>query len=88
MDDNITDNDIARTHRIWKPKPVTIKFVWYNDMKKVFSNKKLLKNLGVSITDSLIAFCMKKLTNARYTFRFKNVFYSENGLLHPKFYYN
>ena len=94
MDNDITDSDIDRTYRIrkakinGKPRPVIIKFVRYNDMKKVFSSKKLLKNLGVSITDSLIAICMKKLTNARDTFRFKNVFCSENASLHPKFCYN
>ena len=63
-----------RTHRIGKPKnnakprPLIIKFVRYNDRKKVFSSKKLFKDLGV-----LIAFRMKKLTNARETFGFRNV---------------
>ena len=96
MDITITDNDIDRTHRIGKPKnngkprPVIIKFVRYNDRKKVFSSKKLFKDLGV-----LIAFRMKKLTNARETFGFRNVwtvdgriFYSENGSQHAKVYYN
>ena len=74
MDIKITDNDIDRTHRIektknnGKPRPVIIKFVRYNDRKKVFSSKKLFKDLVV-----LIAFRMKKLTNARETFGFRNV---------------
>ena len=71
MDIKITANDINRTHRIrklknnGKPRPVIIKFVRYNDRKKVFSSKRLLKDSGVSITKSLTAFRMKKLTNAR-----------------------
>ena len=101
MDIKITDNDIDRTHRIRKPKnngkprPVIIKFVRYNDRKKIFSSKKLLKDSGVSITESLTAFRMKKLNNARETFGFRNVwtvdgriFYSENGSQHAKIYYN
>ena len=59
MNIKITDNDIDRTHKIRKPKnnikprPAVIKFVQYNDRKKIFSSKKLLKDLGVSITESL-----------------------------------
>ena len=101
MDIKITNNDIDRTQRIDKPKnngkpiPIIIRFLRYNDRKKVFSSKKLLKDSGVSITESLTAFRMKKLTNARETFRFRNVwtvdrriFYSENGSQHAKVYYN
>ena len=97
MDIKITHNDIDRTHRIGKPKtngkprPVIIKFVWYNDRNKVFSSKTLLKDSGVSITESLTAFRMQKLTNVRETFGFKNVwvldrriFYTENGCQRPK----
>ena len=101
MDIKITANDIDRTHRIGKlksngkPRPVIIKFVRYNDRKKVFSSKKFLKDSGVSITESLTAFRMKKLPNARETFGFRKVwtvdgriFYSENDSQHPKIYYN
>ena len=100
MNIKITNNDIDRTHRIGKPKnnckprPAVIKFVRYNDRKAVFSSKKLLKASVVSITESLTAFRMKKLTNARETFRFRNVwtvdgriFYSENDSQHAKIYY-
>ena len=65
MDIKITENGIDRTHIIGKPKsngkprPVIIKFVRYNDRKKVFSSKKLLKDSGVSITESLTTFRMK-----------------------------
>ena len=101
MDIKITENDIDRTHRIGKPKnngkprPIILKFVRYNDRKKVFFSKKLLKVSGVSITESLTAFRMKKLTNARKTFGFRNVwtvdkriFYSESASQHPKICYN
>ena len=101
MDIKITENDIDRTHRIGKPKnngkprPIILKFVRYNDRKKVFFSKKLLKISGVSITESLTAFRMKKLTNARKTFGFRNVwtvdkriFYSESASQHPKICYN
>ena len=101
MNIKITDNDIDRTHRIGKPKnngkprPVIIKFARYNVRKKIFSSKKVLKDSGVSITESLTTFHMKKLNNARETFGFTNVwtvdgriFYSENGSQHAKVYYN
>ena len=101
MNIKITDNDIDRTNRIGKPKnngkprPVIIKFVRYNVRKKIFSSKKLLKDSGVSITESLTTFRMKKLNNARETFGFRNVwavdgriFYSENGSQYAKVYYN
>ena len=52
----------------------------------------MLKGSGVSIMESLNEFRMKKLTNARETFSFRNVwtedgriFYSENGSQHAKF---
>ena len=101
MDIKITENDIDRTHRIGKPKnngkprPIILKFVRYNDRKKVFFSKKLLKVSGVPITESLTAFRMKKLTNTRETFGFRNVwtvdkriFYSESASQHPKICYN
>ena len=103
MNIKITVNDIDRTQRIGKPKnngksrPVIIKFVRYNDRKNTFSSKKLLKDSGVSITESLTACRMKKLklNNARETFGFRNVwtvdgriFYSKNGSQHAKGYYN
>ena len=47
-----------------------IKFVPYNDRRKVSSSKKLLKDSGVSIMESLTAFSMKNLTNTRETFGF------------------
>ena len=101
MDIKITDNDFDRTHRIGKPKKncklksAIIKLVRYNDRENVFSSKKLLKDSCVSITESLTVSRMKKLTNAREIFGFRNVwtvdrriFYSENGSQHAKIYFN
>ena len=101
MEIKITQNDIDRTHRIGtsktsgKPRPLIIKFVQYSDRKKVFSSKTLLQDSGVSIMENLTAFRMKKLTNARETFGFRNVstvdgriFYCENGIQHLKIYSN
>lgn len=75
MDIKITQNDIDRKHRIQKRKtnsklrPVINKFVRYNDRKKVFSSKKLLRDSDVSVTKSLTSFRMKKVNDTRKTFR-------------------
>ena len=99
MDKKITANDIYKTRRIGKPKnygkprPLIINFVRYNDRKKVFSSKKLVKDSVVSVTESLTAFGMKNLTDARQTKLVTcgqdgRIFYSQNGFRHPKIYYN
>ena len=88
IDIKIVENNIDRTHRIGnqkkngKPRPVIIKFVRYNDRKKVFSSKKLLKDSGVSITESLNGFRMKKLTNTRENFGFRNVWTVDVGMFY------
>ena len=75
MDIKITQNDIDRKHRIQKRKtnsklrPVINKFVRYNDRKKVFSSKKLLRDSDVPVTKSLTSFRMKKVNDTRKTFR-------------------
>ena len=78
MNIEFTDKDMDRSHRIGKAKPgkkrpIIVKFVRYNDRKKVFSNKKRLKNSGISITESLTAFRMDVLSKAREKHGFKNV---------------
>ena len=57
---DISSADIDKTHRLgalpkqWgKVRTVTVKFVWYNDRRKIYTNKKLLKGTKVSIADSL-----------------------------------
>ena len=99
---DMDEKDVDRTHRIGdknkkknKPRPIIIKFVRYNDRKKVFYNKKKLKDSGVSITESLTKFRMDKLGKAREEHGFKHVWtvdgricYLEQGSQHPKTYYN
>ena len=78
MDLQIDPKDIDRSHRIGKMKndksrPIIVKFTSYRNRKKVFSSKRRLKGKNVSITESLSAFRMKKLSEARDNFGFKNV---------------
>ena len=80
LDFELTERDLGRTHRISKndkksnrPRPVIVKFIRYNDRKKIFSKKKQLKNSGISITESLTKLRMSKLAKAREEFEFRNV---------------
>ena len=59
---DISSADIDRTHRLGAPpktsgkvRPAIVKFVWYNDLKKIYVNKKLMKGTKVFITVSLTA---------------------------------
>ena len=59
---DISSADIDRTHQLGVPpkqsrkvRLVIVKFVRYNDQKKNYTNKKLLKETKVSIADSLTA---------------------------------
>ena len=93
---------LDRTYRIGKndkksnrPRPVNVKFIRYNDWKKIFSKKKQLKNSGISVTESLTKLRMSKLAKAREEFGFRNVWtvdgricYIGEGSQFPKTYYN
>ena len=86
MDIDFSVNDIDRSHRIRKPsprkkRPIIVKFVRYNDRRKVFSNKKKLKDSGISITESLTARRMEELSKARNEHRFKNVWTIDGKIL-------
>ena len=77
---DLTEIAIDRTHRIGDPKkkkkkvrPIIVKFVRYYDQKQVFSKKKHLKGKGISITECLTSFRMKKLEEAPEKHGFKNV---------------
>ena len=98
---NILKTALDRSHRIGNPKtkkksrPIIVKFVRYYDRRDVFVNKKCLKGKGKSITESLTAFRMQKLKNARDEHGFFNVWTvdgkimfknSENGK--PNVYYD
>ena len=97
---NISKTALDHSHRISNPKikrkslPIIVKSVWYYDRRDVFLNKKCLKGKGKSITESLTAFRMQKLKNARDEHGFFNVWTvdgkimfknSENGK--PNVYY-
>ena len=68
---NILKTALDRSHRIGNPKinkksrPIIVKFVQYYDRRDVFMTKKCLKGKGKSITESITAFKMQKLKNAR-----------------------
>ena len=107
---NIINNDleidlmeiaIDRTNCIGDPKKkkkkvrsLIVKFVRYYDRKQVFSNKKHLKGKGISITESLTSFRMKKLEEAREKYGFKNVWSIDGRIMFkdandkPSVYYN
>ena len=78
-----------------RPRLVIVKFIRYNDRKKIFSKKKQFKNSGISITESLTKLRMGKLAKAREEFGFRNVWtvdgticYIGEGSQFPKTYYN
>ena len=98
---DLTEIAIDRTHRTGDPKkkkknarPIIVKFVRYYDQKQVFSKKKHLKGKGISITESLTSFRMKKLEEAREKYGLKNVWLVDGRILFkdandkPSVYYN
>ena len=77
--------DLDRTHRIGmkrdsssKPRPVIVKFAWYNICEKVFKSKKKLKGKNISIT----GYRMSVLNEAREKFGFKNVWTYDGRILY------
>ena len=75
---DLTPSDLDRTHRSGKassnkPRAFIIKFVSYNTRKRIFLNKKLLKDTQVSITESLTTKRMGILKEAREKYQFRNV---------------
>ena len=72
-------NGIDRTQLIGKPspqkkRPIIVQFVRYIDRRKVFSNKKKLKDFGIFITESLTARRIEELSKSRNEHGFKNVY--------------
>ena len=79
MDIDIARHDIERSHRIGqsrqhgeKPRPIIVKFVWYNDLNKIFRQKKY-KGKKVSINESLTTSRVEKLKEAQELCGFRNV---------------
>ena len=86
---NLTSADIDRSHRLGKkkepgskPRPIIVKFLRYNDRRKVFTNKKKLKGTRISITESLTVTRMKYLTEARDEHGFANVWTVDGRILY------
>ena len=76
----LTENEQDLTPRMSNPKswnkrlrPIIFKFIRYNTRRKVFINKKRLKNTKFSITESLTNRRMEFLKNARNEFGINNV---------------
>ena len=84
----LNELNIERSHGIRKAKPdgnphsIIIKFVRYNIRKKVQERKKIFKGKNISITESLTAFCMSKLAEAREKYGFLNVWTSDGRILY------
>ena len=71
---------IGRSHRLgkWKgpgqkPWAIILKFTWYKGRHHVFTNKKLLKGMGISVTESLTLKRMKHIKKVRQQHGFANV---------------
>ena len=86
MDIDLSVNDIDRSHRIEKlsprkKRPIIVKFVRYNNQRKVFSNKKKLETCGISITESLTARQMEELNKVCNEHELKNVWTVDGEIL-------
>ena len=71
---------IDRSHRLGKrkgpgqkPRAIIVQFTRYKDRHHVFTNKKLLKGSGISVTESLTLKSMEHLKKAREQHGFSNV---------------
>ena len=70
---SISITQIGKSNPKSKREPIIVKFISYDDRREIFNNKKLLKDTGVSITESLTTRKMQKLRNTRDQFGFNNV---------------
>ena len=71
---------IGRSHRLGRRKgpghnsgAIIVKFTQYKDRHHAFTNKKLLKGSGISVTESLTLKSMEHLKKAREQHGFPNV---------------
>ena len=56
-----------------KPRVIIVKFTQYKDRHHVFRSKKLLKETGISVTESFTLKRMEKIKKAREQHGFANV---------------
>ena len=61
---------------------VIVRFVRYNDRRKILINKKLPKGTKVSITENLKAHRLAKLKKAKEKFGFKDVRYNDGTMIY------
>ena len=101
LEEELTEDDIERIHRVGKPKqnkrtrrPIITKFVQYNCRRRIFLIKKI-KNTGISITESLTAKRMEMLNKAKEHVGFRNVsaldgriYYLAEGSTKPQIFRN
>ena len=87
MGEDITPQDIDRSHRLGKikkdkkPQPIIVKFVRYNTRHSIFSMKKKLKGNALSITESLTVKRIEQLKKAREEHDFKDVWTQDGKIL-------
>ena len=89
---------IDRSHRLGKrkgpgqkPRAIIVKFTRYKDRHHVFTNKKLLKGSGISVTESPTPKRMEQLKKAREQHGFANIWTLDGKIMfkgndcNPKF---
>ena len=90
MGNDISYKDIERTHRIvtqkkdQKARPLIVKFVQYNDRRKVFVNKKRLKGKNLAITESLTRRRLEALKDAKKRYGFQKVWTSDGKIIYKE----
>ena len=82
----ISKKDIDRSRKIGKPSPrkkgpIIAEFVRYNDRHKAYSNRKKLKDSGISIIEGLTAYTMGQLNKAQDERGFRNVWTHDGKIL-------
>ena len=88
LDIELLVKDLDRSHRIGKRNSnsecrlTIVKFISYNNRRKIFNNKKRLKGTGVSIGESLTAERMRQLKIVRDQFGFKDVWSIDGRIMY------
>ena len=88
MDETTKPENIDRSHRLGKPNssknakpcPILVK-LRYNTRNKIYRNKKKLKGIGISVTESLAAKRINILDKAREEYTFNNVWSQDDKIV-------
>jgi len=85
---DLSAESIDRSHRLGpsnqsrkKPRPIIIKFCSYAHRRIVYSNKKKLKDSGITITEQLTGTRMEILRKARTRFSHTNIWTSDGTII-------